>query len=90
MEITKCLTISTAHVTENTAQKLSRDPNTNELGLCVYEKGEHGYWIVVPDYRVVIPADLAACLELARKNDCRWLCLDRDGEEVHELPTYDW
>ena len=36
------------------------------------------------------PQGLAACIDLAVRNDCNWLCLDQDAEEVEGLPVYDW
>lgn len=90
MDITKVLTISTAHITEETDRKLQDNSELNRMDLSVYEKGEYGYWIYVDSSRDRIPEDLKKCLKFAEQNDCQWLCLDCDGEEVPELPTYDW
>lgn len=94
MDITKCLTISTAHITEETSKKLQLDPCTNILGLSVYEKGEYGWWIYVGDDLSILPKDLPldlmACICEAFTNNCQWLCLDCDAEELDELPTYEW
>ena len=94
MDITRCLTISTAHISSDTARKLSIEPDTNMLGLSVYEKGEFGWWIYVGDNSANIskdlPLDLMACISEAFTNNCQWLCLDCDGEEIDSLPTYDW
>ena len=95
MDITKVLTISTAHITEETDRKLQDESEVNNMCISVYDKVEYGYWIYIDPYdRLMcnenIPEDLLNCIKLARQNDCRWLCLDCDGEEVSELPTYDW
>ena len=95
MDIAKVLTISTAHITEETDRKLQDESEVNNMCISVYDKAEDGYWIYIDPYdRLMchknIPADLLNCIKLARQNDCRWLCLDCDGEEVPELPTYDW
>lgn len=95
MDITKVLTISTAHITEETDRKLQDESEVNNMCISVYDKAEYGYWIYIDPYdRLMcnenIPADLLNCIELARQNDCRWLCLDCDGEEVSELTTYEW
>lgn len=97
MDITKCLTISIAHITENTEKKLKMEPNTNYIGLAVYEKGNYGYWIFCPKDMIshfnngkIIPQDLWNCMLLAYKNNCRWLCLDQDGEEVQGLEIFEW
>ena len=95
MDITKVLTISTAHITEETDRKLQDKSEVNNMCISVYDKAEYGYWIYIDPYdRLMchenIPEDLLNCIKLARQNDCRWLCLDCDGEEVSELPTYDW
>lgn len=92
MDITKCLTLSTGHVSEDTIKKLEEEPDTNEMNLSVYPKGEYGFWIycsdTLIDYPEHIPNDLWACMLLANKNDCKWLCLDCDGEESDELEWY--
>lgn len=98
MDITKCLTVSSVHVTQETIELLSQEAQSKTLDyplcLSVYEKAEYGFWIHVPRedraFAPSLPADLKACLMLAREHDCQWLCLDRDGEEVSMLPTYDW
>lgn len=91
MDITKVLTISMAHITEETCEKLQAESEQNDMGLCVYDKAEYGYWIYIGSLdEKNLPEDLRMCMELAQKNDCQWLCLDCDGEEVPELPTYDW
>ena len=94
MDITKCITVSTAHVSEDTIGKLKQEPVTNKFCLAVYEKGEFGFWIYIPEYiwdmKHSLPEDLYRCMALAKEHNCEWLCLDRDGEEVAVLPTYDW
>lgn len=94
MDITRCLTISTAHISSDTARKLSIEPDTNMLGLSVYEKGEYGWWIYVGDNSAItskdLPLDLLACICEAFTNYCQWLCLDCDGEELESLPIYEW
>lgn len=104
MELTTMLTISTAHIRQETAQLLALESEKNdniELPV-VYKKGDFGYFIhvdedylVEDDEGVMIPAyaevpdDLHACILLALENHCGWLCIDRDGSEV-DLPTYEW
>lgn len=94
MDITKCLTISSAHISGDTARQLSIEPDTNILGLSVYEKGEYGWWVYVGNELENItddlPDDLMRCICEAFAWDCQWLCIDCDGEEVPGLPIYDW
>lgn len=92
MDITKMLTISTAHITEETATKLDLEANTDDMQLSVYLKADYGWLVYVNkdlDNRN-IPDDLRKCLELAKANDCEWLCLDCDGEIVDGLDVYEW
>jgi hypothetical protein len=95
MDIAKILTLSTAHVTSETCNEYLPFGNP----LTAYPKGEYGWFIFAgePDAyhheRKVegdVPADLMAALDLARQQGCDWLCLDRDGDETEELPTFDW
>lgn len=95
MEITKMLTLSTAHITEDTANKLDRDPNDNNLGLCVYPKSDYGWFIYVNviSYKTSnhgLPEDLYNCLIFAHELGCDILCFDCDGPIEPFLPTYEW
>ena len=95
MEITKMLTLSTAHITEETANKLDRDPNDNNLGLCIYNKGTFGWYIYLNSIKDIethhkLPDDLFKCILLAQSLNCEVLCFDCDGPEEQFLPTYEW
>ena len=106
MEIAKMLTISTAHITKETADKLNyeyedvteEDYYQNSFcfntGITIYLKDVFGWFICIPDATILdesaIPDDLRDCLSFALKNGCDWLCLDCDGETVDELPTFEW
>lgn len=98
MEITKMLTLSTAHITEKTAKRLERDPDDNNLGLCVYMKANYGFFIYIttdtknklPEHYNDLPEDLFKCITLAHELNCSVLCLDCDGEETSILNTYEW
>lgn len=85
LEITKMLTISTAHITEETNRLLC----DGEVEAAYYALD--GGWLVLsygPDDSV--PKDLEACLALAEENGCEWLRLDRDGQIVDGLEVFDW
>lgn len=96
MEIDKMLTISTIHISTETIKKLNRPHYLNELSLSIYDKAGFGWFIFVPNNLEIIfnngegiPNDLWECLLLANHNECNWLCLDADGEEVPGLETYE-
>ena len=93
--ISKMLTISTAHISKKTADLLDFEGKNNVLqDIVVIPKDEYGWFIYpYPDDEkklAVLPNDLRACIHFARKNGCSVLCLDRDYDEVAELPTYEW
>lgn len=93
IETSKMLTLSTSHITEETANRLSKDPNDNNLGLCVYLKAGYGYYITVDDHAITeesLPDDLKRVIRFAAFMDCQTLCLDCDGSVCDFLPTYDW
>ena len=94
MNITKCLTISTAHITGETAEKLEQNFCTGEIDLAVYDKGDYGWWIYIGnDLKEIpdgIPDDLMQCIGLAYAYDCEWLCLDQAAEVEDGLSVYDW
>lgn len=94
LEITQTLTISTSHITGETAELLY-DTKWDGCGcLSVFDKIDYGWWIYIApwynDYKENVPVDLDACIQLARNNNCEWLCLDCDAAETELLPTYEW
>lgn len=92
LDIAKILTLSTAHIKPETATMLDNEPNTDDLGLSVYNKAGYGWFIyidsVIDDAFDHLPQDLTACIAFAKKQECEWLCLDADGEEIEELNIY--
>lgn len=93
MEICKLLTISTAHVKEETFDALESE-TIDIVAYPVEWCGDlYGFFILALDYDDTsesIPEDLKACLDFAIGHDCTWLRIDGDGEELSELPVYDW
>ena len=93
LEITKMLTLSTAHITKETAKRLTRDPDDNNLGICVYPKCEYGWYITINEQLMNtegLPEDLSKVMKFAASMDCQTLCLDCDGEICEDLPIFDW
>lgn len=98
MEITKMLTISTAHISEDTAKLLDKDQGTDCLGLSVYRKGRHGWFINVSADVVqyidtcenIIPEELEKLIKFAVNLGCGMLCLDCDGEILSYFEVYLW
>lgn len=91
MEIARILTLSTAHITSETADLL--DNAENHIDLTIYPKGEYGWFIYISDdiEKVFnVPVDLKKCLVFANHHKCKWLCLDRDGNTTIALPMYIW
>lgn len=93
LEIGQVLTLSTAHLDHEGILYFMEEHDE----ITVYEHGEHGLMVYVPeDFRedavllTGVPATLLKCMQLARDNNCIWLNLDRDGETVTLLPTYEW
>lgn len=101
LKIERCLTISICHISVETAQKIEERYDSMVYEgihkLSIYNKEEYGWWIYVPWDLIEtyndgkdIPEDLWACMLLALENNCTWLCLDEDGQEVDELEMFDW
>lgn len=96
LETCEMLTLSTAHISEKTAELLRQEPYTNAMGLSVYEKKSscdesYGWFIYLPNVLDQnIPSDLEVCLKLAQDNHCGILCLDCDGPVIPMLESYDW
>lgn len=101
-EISKMLTLSTAHVTDRTMRLLDEEPEGNDLSLAVYPKSEFGYIIYIPEPDELLcdgepwtqkmphewPKDLWDVLLYARDLSCDILCLDGDGPEIPYLKSY--
>lgn len=96
MEISKVITLSTAHISKKTGDMIDADPVTNTLGLCIYPKADYGWFIVIDDNAIYqaktesIPEDLARLILFANDIGCSYLCLDCDGEVIPYLYKYDW
>lgn len=97
LEISKMLTLCTGHISEKTADLITRESDENIMGLCVYTKASEGEkygWFIYlnsnTEDKKHIPSDLLGCIELARDNGCSILCLDHDGPVYSDLPTFDW
>lgn len=86
--IGKYLDICTSHLTQDTVDNLTVG---NIIGVPVYDY-EEGIFIVVPDEFNPLknPADLGILFAYAKKNGISLIRIDRDGEEIDDLPTYDW
>lgn len=96
LDITRCLTISLHHISDETYELLKTEPTTNKFGLSVYRKADFGFWVYVPDELEEyfdggknIPEDLWNCMLLAEEHFCNWLCLDDMGPEVEGLTLYE-
>lgn len=94
-ECVPMLTLSTAHVSAGTGKWL------DELGegwgscpaICVYAKGEFGWWIHhLPAFgpTAALPDDLQPLIQYCFDRGIEWLCLDRDGPEDAQFPLYEW
>ena len=99
-EFTRMVTVSTAHVTEETANMLEKASH-GDLDLptmTVYEKKFNGttpvgyfiYLCVKPEQIDPngLPEDLVALVNLAKFCGAGMVCLDGDGPEVEGLPSY--
>jgi len=96
IQFEKLLTLSTAHICKETADKLDADPETNCLGLCVYNKAQYGWFIAdiqhAPNVKGFdeLPEDLHNLILFAKDLGVDILCLDCDGDELPYLETYTW
>lgn len=89
LEIRNFLTISIGHVTEVTAKMLDSTPVIQwpTLGGPV---GSYGWFFYAQDEQGDCPDDLMAIFTFARANNCTYVLLDCDADQIEELPYYDW
>lgn len=90
MESGKYLNLSTAHLSDATKSILEKQPE--QIDIPVYPKGDYGWFIYVTHGLINwdnIPADLAACMTLAAKNNCDIICFDSDVTPLPNLACHD-
>lgn len=105
LEISKMMTLSTAHIAPNTAKDLEKTARCEfplnmlscNVPFPVYKKGDYGYFIYVTEDTIsdaligdFCPSDLLDVAIYAENNGCNLLCLDGDGPTVPDLKTYEW
>lgn len=90
MNISKMLTLSTAHLKPETRDFLIFESIKAYYGLSVYSN-EYGFFVYVDtdNDSKNIPCDLSDCLQLAKENDCEWIKFDRDEILLDKLPVYE-
>ena len=79
------LVLSTGNLTEATSNRW-----LPECDYPAFEKSEIGWFVYVVEPDDDLPADLLACMALARDRHCCWIMFDRDAPPAAELPRYDW
>ena len=91
MEINKMLSLSTGHVSEDTARLMDNDA----IGqVVIYDKPNFGWFVHVPErfeldeVKCSCPNDLFQCLDFAEKRGCGWIMFDSDVEPINELNMY--
>jgi hypothetical protein len=88
VEVYKTLVLSTAHLTEEWADKLQSNVMVKtEEGILVYQNVEYGYRLFITED---MPEFFFPAATLAQAHGCRWLEYDQDAEEVEGLETYEW
>lgn len=83
-EIGRILTISTVHISPQTACLMDDD----DTGI--YAKRKYGYLIPTVSCTDGMPDDVRDCVNFAAEHGCDWLCLDADANPVPDLPVYEW
>lgn len=92
LEIDKIVTVSTGHVSKETAAMLE----AGTVSTATFAKGEYGWFVYAGSYDEnlpngdTMPAELGALINLAGRNGCVWLVLDCDGPILEGFPTFDW
>jgi hypothetical protein len=85
--------ISTAHITQETAERLA---SAGYTGLTSFPTGESGWMIWVGstdadgEIEAGLPAELDALFRHCTILGIGWLCLDRDAVQHPDFQTFDW
>lgn len=92
LEVQKLAILSTAHITPETNEWLETRKFDEENGPNG-GKTPYGYFLHVPGEDIpadVFPKDLLDVFDFGRRHGCFYVYLDRDGEIVDELASFDW
>lgn len=87
-EISSMITLSTAHITPEIADKLTNQ--TLEEDISYFQKNEYGFFFPVIDEFTPKDPILQDLFAYAKANNCKWICLDQDDPVMDDLKTYDW
>lgn len=88
-EIMKIPSISTGHLTQHVAAKLTERRDSNPWTICAAY--EYGYFLYVDDLGDLAPQCLKDIREwLMENHEPGWIRLDCDAPAVEGLPLYDW
>ncbi|WP_422661599.1 hypothetical protein ACK8P5_26110 (plasmid) [Paenibacillus sp. EC2-1] len=94
--VVSMLDLSTAHLTPETIRRLNLRDEELDSCITIYEKGEFGWYIAVPERQYFlpeevegIPDELLEILKLAVKNDIDWIMFDCDANRLPVLPTFE-
>jgi hypothetical protein len=100
MGVEKFLDASTGHITYEDSLKLLEDPVSFPCRVIPHV---FGWWINVPEMKLWVEEPMAdwireqgysegiiSMLIFARDNNCWWVNLDRDGEQIEELEEFEW
>ena len=86
-EISKMLTLSTAHISAETGRMLE----AGDSPFVIAYGYEYGWFVPVTESACTCAEEsLTDCFKLAHDNDCTWIRFDCDGPEEVGLKTYDW
>ena len=85
------LTISTAHLSEETCNEIL--PRLRDT-IPIWAKGECGWFLYAQLEQLGLdadlPADLLRVLEYGQAQGCDYIMLDRDWPVLDHLQSYDW
>ena len=89
--VRKVLDISTAHLPEETAQRMEDGEFPKQYSM----HNEYGGLVSVPEEDEITVANIpceALCTILRRAvvHGCDWVLFDRDGLPIEDLPVFDW
>lgn len=90
LEVMQVPVISTAHLDQETARRLTEEGNNNLWCTCV--EWEHGFFLYIDDLGDDAPQclrDIKTWLNECGFTDC-WVRLDSDAQYADGLTSYSW
>jgi hypothetical protein len=98
LEVLRTLVLSTCHISEETADRFGEAIGFDGGPNWLIASHDYGWYLWVPTEDLMkqyvddedVPPDVADIFKFCRQHGFNEVKLDRDGDAIPDLPTYEW